>query len=274
MGSAIGRVLAEGGARVVATLAGRGERTARLAGAAGVECLDGLDAVVTESDVVLSVAPPERAESIADDIAAAASRTGGSPLVADLNAVSPATARRIASRLAAAGLGFVDASISGPPPRAGTTRIYVSGSDAHRLLAIPFPGVELIAVGDEIGAASAVKMCTASVYKGTVALLAQALLTARAHGVVGFVVEDLSSGIPDVAGHAPTSLARAATKSARYVGEMRQIAETQGAAGLTPELFEAMAAVYAALAATPLARRDPEDVDADLPLDAVLDSLS
>ena len=259
----------------MATLAGRGQRTERLARAAGIGCLDDLDAVVVESDAVLSIAPPEAAESIADDIAAAASRTGASPLVADLNAVSPVTARRIESRLAAVGLGFVDASISGPPPlRSGTTRIYLSGSDAPRLLAIPFPGVDLIRVGDEIGAASAVKMCTASVYKGTVALLAQALLTARAHGVVGFVVDDLSSGIPDVAGHASTSIARAATKSARYVGEMRQIAETQGAAGLTPELFEAMAAVYAGLAATPLARQSPEDVAADVALDDVLDSLS
>jgi 3-hydroxyisobutyrate dehydrogenase-like beta-hydroxyacid dehydrogenase len=46
-------------------------------------------------------------------------------------------------------------------------------------------------VGAEIGLASAVKMSTASVYKGTVALLAHALAAARANGVLDVVVEDL-----------------------------------------------------------------------------------
>jgi 3-hydroxyisobutyrate dehydrogenase-like beta-hydroxyacid dehydrogenase len=122
MGSAIGGVLREGGAEVVTTVAGRSERTARLARAAGLECLPDLDAVVHGSDVVLSVAPPDQAEAIAGAIAAAATRMAASPLVADLNAISPARARRVETALAAVGLDLVDGSISGPPPRKpGTT---------------------------------------------------------------------------------------------------------------------------------------------------------
>jgi len=271
MGSAVGGALLEGGAEVVTTLEGRSERTARLAGQAGLECLSHLDAVVATSDVVLSIAPPDRAESIILAIAEAAGRTGSSPLVADLNAVSPATAGRLEALLVDAGLELVDGSISGPPPlRAGTTRIYLSGPRAVDVAALPFSGVELVHVSDAVGTASAVKMCTASVYKGTVALLAQALLTARSNGVLEHVVDDLG----ERADGAARSLARSASKSGRYVGEMHEIAATQAAAGLTPALFEAMAEIYAALATRPLARSHPEEVPADLDLEHVLGSLA
>jgi 3-hydroxyisobutyrate dehydrogenase-like beta-hydroxyacid dehydrogenase len=271
MGSAVGRLLRAGGAEVVTTVAGRSERTARLAREAGLECLPDLEAVVAGADIVLSVAPPDQAEAIAGAIGAAATRSSASPLVADLNAISPARARRVETALAAAGLDLVDGSISGPPPRKpGTTRIYLSGPRAAEVAALPFTGVELVQVGGEVGTASAVKMCTASVYKGTVALLTHALLTARANGVLEPVLDDLG----ERADGAARTIARGATKSERYVGEMHEIAATQAAAGLTPALFEAMAAVYAALAERPLAASAPEDVDVAIELPAVLDELA
>jgi 3-hydroxyisobutyrate dehydrogenase-like beta-hydroxyacid dehydrogenase len=271
MGSAVGGALRAGGAEVVTTLAGRSERTARLAREAGLETLPDLDAVVSACGVVLSIAPPDQAETIAADLAAAADRTGTTPLVADLNAVSPATARRLEAVLAGAGLDLVDGSISGPPPtNPGTTRIYLSGPRAAEIEALPFAGVDPIRVGDEVGTASAVKMCTASVYKGSVALLAHALLTARANGVLAYVLDDLG----EPADGAALRVARSATKAYRYVGEMREIAATQAAAGLTPALFEAMAEVYEALSRSELAQGAPEDVDRGSSLDDVLAQLA
>ena len=86
---------------------------------------------------------------------------------------------QIEAELAAAGLELVDGSISGPPPwTAGTTRVYLSGPRAAEVAALPFDGVDAIVVGTRVGAASAVKMSTASVYKGTSALLLQALRAA------------------------------------------------------------------------------------------------
>ena len=181
MGSALGARLRAGGASVLVALNGRSERTRRLAVEAGLEDVGALDRLVTSSEVVLSVVPPEAAVGAASAIAEAAA--GARPVVVDLNAVSPGTAREIASLLAAAGIYAVDGAISGPPPvDAGTTRIYLSGTLADAVAALPLDGVERVVVGDEPGLASAVKMCTASVYKGRVALLAQALRTARANG--------------------------------------------------------------------------------------------
>jgi 3-hydroxyisobutyrate dehydrogenase-like beta-hydroxyacid dehydrogenase len=196
------------------------------------------------------------------------------PLVVELDAVSPATTLRVAGVLAAAGLDLVDGSISGPPPaRAGTTRIYLSGARAAEAAALPLDGVERIVVGDAVGAASAVKMCTASVYKGRVALLLQALRTARAHGVVEHVVDDLATAGIVERDEVGRALGVASTKAWRYVAEMGEIAETQAAAGLSPDVFRALAALYAELAQRPFADA-PEHVPADVSLADVLDRLS
>ncbi len=246
MGSAVGDALQRGGARVVTTIAGRSERTARLARHARHELLPSLDEVVEAADVVLSIVPPAQAVTVASELA-------GAPLLADLNAVSPATARRISAE--------VDGSISGPPPwQAGTTRIYLSGPRAPEVAALPFDGVEVIVVGNEAGAASAVKMSTASVYKGSIALLAQSLRAADHYGVVEHVLSDLGA----LAEGAGPSIARSAAKAGRYVGEMHEISASQAAAGLDPALFEAMAEVWAEIAGTPLGRVVPEEAVSDL----------
>jgi 3-hydroxyisobutyrate dehydrogenase-like beta-hydroxyacid dehydrogenase len=269
MGSAIGSVHRRGGCRVVTTVTGRSERTRRLAEVAELDLLPGLNDVVETADVVLSIVPPGEALVVARDLARAATECGAHPLVADLNAVAPATAHAIAGELATAGLELVDGSISGPPPtHAGTTRVYLSGGRAGEIAALPAPGLERRVVGVEIGLASAVKMCTASVYKGRVALHAHALLAALELGVLEHVLDDLRETMP--VERLNVTLARAATKAHRYVPEMREIAAAQAAAGLTPALFEAMAEVWEQLSRGELAGHAPEDVDGSLALEDVL----
>ncbi|MEV4403953.1 DUF1932 domain-containing protein [Actinoplanes sp. NPDC049598] len=194
-----------------------------------------------------------RAAGVAGRAAGVAGR-GEGPVVADLNAVSPETMARVARELD--GLRVVDGSISGPPPsvRPGA-RVYLAGAGAEVVAGLPWAGmIEPVVLGDRVGAASALKMCTGSVYKGMVALITQAMRTAGAHGVLDPVLADLErNGLADTAG-----VAQAATKAHRYVGEMREVSATQAGAGLTPDLFAAMAAVYADIAATRLADGDPE----------------
>lgn len=246
MGSAVGNALVRGGARVVATVDGRSARTVGLARRANLELLPDLESVVREADLVLSIVPPSEAEPVAATVA-------GARLFADLNAIAPEKAARISPE--------VDGSISGGPPwQAGTTRIYLSGPRAPEVAALPFEGVQVVVVGGEAGLASAVKMSTASVYKGSTALLAQALRAARHYGVLDHVLADLG----DLATNAGRTLARAGSKSDRFVGEMHEIAAAQEAAGLTPALFEAIAEVYEEVAQTPLGRTAPEDAGAVL----------
>ena len=275
MGSAVGAAYRAAGRRVVTTLAGRSERTRGLAQAAGLELLPDLDDVVREADLVVSIAPPDRALAIAAELAGAAQRTGGRPLVADWNAVAPATAREIALVLEAGALDLVDGSISGGPPRADDrTRVYLSGPRAPEVAEAGPARLDLRIVGAEIGLASAVKMCTASVYKGHTALLAHALVTAHANGVLAEVLDDLHDSFPRQVDRAARLLAVSTTKAGRYVGEMREIAATQADAGLTPALFEAMAEVYSRLAATELAADSPESISESPLLEDVLEQIA
>jgi 3-hydroxyisobutyrate dehydrogenase-like beta-hydroxyacid dehydrogenase len=259
MGSGLGWALRQGGNTVVTTLAGRSARTVRLATEAGVTALPDLTAVVAAADLLFVVTPPAVAEAAAQAIAAAP--TDARPLVVDLNAIAPSTVERIARALGRAGFDLVDGAISGPPPtvRPGA-RIFLSGpaSATARITDLAWPHVDLVVVGEAVGAASAVKMCTASVYKGVTAVLTQALRTAGRNGVADYVLADLADG-----GYEPTrQIAVAATKAWRFVDEMHQIAATQRAAGLPGELFDAVALVYEDLARTELATGDPETVDA------------
>ena len=154
MGSALGALLRDGGTRVVATVSGRSERTVALA--EGLELLPSFADVVGASDIVLSVLPPGAAVAVATALAATAERTGAQPLVADLNAVAPRTAREMEARLAEGGLDLVDGSISGPPLlRPGTTAIYLSGARAEEVAALPAAGVQFRVVGEGTASESA-----------------------------------------------------------------------------------------------------------------------
>ncbi len=270
MGGGLGRAWRAGGARVVTTIAGRSARTAGLAD--GLELLPDIVAVVASSDYVLSVVPPDQAVDVGRQLAAAAQRTGARPLVADLNATAPSTVDQVAAALADGGLELIDGSISGPPPGVGRmTTVYLSGPSAPRLAVVAAADVTLQVVGAELGLASAVKMCTASVYKGFNALLTQSLVTAARFGVLDEVLADLG-GTYDLDGVAKR-LSVAASKADRFVGEMREIAATQAAAGARGELFEAMAQVWAAVAESPLGRQSPEQAAARRDLAAVLADL-
>jgi 3-hydroxyisobutyrate dehydrogenase-like beta-hydroxyacid dehydrogenase len=267
MGSGLGRALLDGGHEVVTTLAGRSARTRRLVDHAGLSTLADLDAVVRSAAIIIIVTPPAAALEAAKQVADACRATGARPLVADLNAVAPATMEQITTILATSQLGLVDGAISGPSPtvRPGAT-VFLSGPRAHEVASLRWGNVTPRVVGGEVGSASAVKMCTASVYKGLVGLFAQAMRTAAHHGVLEHVLADLAA-----AGHRPApQVAVAVTKAHRFGPEMREIAATQASAGLPGSLFEGFADVYEELARTAWARHDPESVDRSIaPADLV-----
>jgi len=121
--------------------------------------------------------------------------------------------------------------------------------------------------------ASAIKMSTGSFYKGETALLAQALRAARANDVLEPVLDDLRRNYPELVHDAPHMLQSIAAKSGRYVAEMREIAATQEQAGLTPDLFAALATVFLQLSETEAAQLAPEQVDARATLEDVLASI-
>lgn len=272
MGSAVGWTYAQGGARVVATLTGRSQRTRDLVQDTGIDLLEDLHEVVRVSDVMISIVPPSTAQDAAGDMAAAARRTGSTPTLIELNAIAPETVCAIAELMAGAGCDVIDGSISGGPPcdPDDPTLVYLSGPGAEEISAIPAPALELRVLGDEIGTASALKMCTGSMYKGFAALALHALTTAYEHGVADEFLADISRAWPDMVPTLPRFVGRSTTKAWRYVGEMGQVATTQSAAGLPRELFDGVKVAYEAASRTPLGSDAPEDVADDLTVEALM----
>lgn len=274
MGAALGRTWQRGGARVVTTVAGRSPRTQRLA--EGLEWLESFEAVVGAADVVVSIVPPARALENAEQIAAAAQRLNVRPIVAELNAISLSTLEKVSAVLAEAGCAVVDGTISGNPPHPSggeDTRVYLSGEHAAVLTELDNGGLRTRVAGPDIGQASAIKMCTAAVYKGITALMIQSLRTADSHGVAELVVQDWADMLGPLGADGPNRIAVAVAKSDRFPAEMREIATTQDAAGWGAELYEAIAHVFEAAYRTGLGELTPEQAGEVTELRDVVEAL-
>ena len=239
MGSVVAARAKEAGGRVVWTSEGRREETRRRAAAAGLEDAGSLRDLAAVSDVILSVCPPEAALDVAHQVAA----TGFGRLYVDGNAVSPATARKIAEVIEGAGATFIDGGIIGPPPRSpGTTRLYVSGSGAPQVKALfGDTALQVIVLDAPAGAASAVKMCYASWTKGTSALILSVRALATIEGVEEALLGEWRTSQPQLIKRSEDAAAGSAPKAWRFVGEMEEIAATFAAAGL-PDGFHLAAA--------------------------------
>jgi 3-hydroxyisobutyrate dehydrogenase-like beta-hydroxyacid dehydrogenase len=242
MGAVVGECLRASGARVVWPSAGRSEASRRRAQAAGLEDLGSLAAVVSVSDVVLSVCPPGSAADVARLVAGA--RFGG--LYVDANAVAPATACEVGQIVGAGGADFVDGGIIGPPPReAGATRLYLAGPRAGEVAGL-FKGsaLEAIVLPGAVGTASALKMAYAAWTKGSSALLLAVRALAIREGVDDALRAEWERSQPGLGPRSEGAVAANVKKAWRFVGEMEEIAATFAAAGLPAGFHEACAAIY------------------------------
>ncbi|HTK08755.1 MAG TPA: DUF1932 domain-containing protein [Ktedonobacteraceae bacterium] len=257
MGHAIGAVLQQHGLRVITNVQGRSPRTAALARAAGI--IDVSDeTLVREADILLSILPPNRAYASAERIATAVHKTGATLLFVDCNAIAPRTAHAIDQLLTQSGVSFVDGGIIGGPPQPGKAgpRLYVSGARAADVALLQDYGLDIRVLGPHTGQASGLKMCYASLTKGSTALLTEALVAGRALGLQDALAAEfqdlplfrtMERGVP---GMPP--------KAYRWVGEMEEIAQTFSDLGLPPQMLEGAASLYRFVEGTVLGTETPE----------------
>ena len=259
MGAAIGQALASQGLRVVAALDGRSARTRQLAAEAGLEDVGSVERMVEAADAVLSVLVPAAAVAAAERVAAALRSVRTGLLYADLNAVAPATTRRVGEIVEAAGARYVDGGIIGPPPRDRATRIHLSGPHAPELAALADGVLEVVVAGDEIGQASGLKMCYAALTKGLTALGTELLVTAHRLGLSEPLRAELEHSQQALLAWLTRSIPAMPPKAHRWVGEMEEIAATFEGVGLTPRTLLGAADMYGWVAGTPLGRETPEN---------------
>ena len=261
MGSAVGQALRESGYDVVTNLDGRSERTRALAEEAGFRAVSGIDSIVEEADLVMSILVPSEAISVAREAAAAMKRTGASPAYADCNAVSPDTARELGGIIEAAGGRFIDAGIIGGPPGSGSPpRFYASGPHEAVLGELDGKGIIVPLLGGDVGRASAIKMCYASLTKGVSALQTAALVAAHRLGLSGELEEEMSSSQAKVLAQMQSVIGLPG-KAFRWVGEMEEIAATFESVGVTGNFHHGAAEIFRMVADSPLGDERPETID-------------
>lgn len=275
MGHGVGAFLGARGLRVVTSLAGRSEGSHARAKRAGMQDVGSLDALVREADLVLSILPPSLAPVFAGECAAAMRRTGQTPLFADCNAVSPQTAHEIEKEIAAAGAPFVDGGIIGGAPAAGrpATRLYVSGARAAELEALSGEcergALDVRGLGSEVGRASGLKMVYAALTKGTMTLQTAVLVAAERLGLLS----ELERELDESQAQARAQMRRIAflpADSARWIGEMQEIAATFRGAGVPAGFHEGAEQIFRLMARTPFAKETRETLDLERTLEEAI----
>lgn len=267
MGASVGAAALAAGGRVAWASRARSDATGARAAEAGLTDVGTVDALAGACDVIVSVCPPGAALEVAEEAVGARFRG----IYVDANAVAPATARRIAETVEAAGARFVDGGIIGPPAvRTGTTRLYLSGADAE-LVAGLFAGspLEAIALEGPAGEASALKMCYAAWTKGSAALLVAIRALAVAEDVEAPLLREWARSQAGLEERSERAVRSNAPKAWRFAAEMREIAHAFAAAGLPEGFHRAAADVYEGLAAFKDRSPPPELADA---VDALLEA--
>lgn len=262
MGHTVGNVLRQNGLRVITCLEGRSQRTRQLAGKAGIVDVPTYPQFLTEADLILSIMVPAQAMSAASMVADALRKVDTTLAYADCNAIAPQTVRKLGEIVTSAGGTFVDASIIGPPPRTpGATRFYASGPNLDLFSELDNYGLDVRALGAEIGLASAIKMCYASLTKGVTALCTELLTAASVLGVSEALTAEFQLSQSALFERMENGLPGMPPKARRWIGEMEEISATFAHVGLTPNILTGAADMYRFVGDTHLADLPPEARD-------------
>lgn len=204
--------------------------------------VESLNQLCKTSEIIFSVCPPHAAEEVANSVI----DCGFKGYYLDANAISPQRAKRIGELLSAQGIQFIDGGIIGGPawtPK--ETILFLSGKESQLIAGCFSNGpLETKIIGDEIGKASALKMCYAAYSKGTTALLTAILATAESLGVREELYRQWGLDDPNFSEQANRRATRVTAKAWRFEGEMHEIASTFEEAGLPNGFHEAAAEVY------------------------------
>ncbi len=254
MGSGVGRRLTENKVKVLTSLAGRSEESAKRARAAGMTAV--ADAQLTESDFLLSIVPPGDALALAKRLAPVLTAANKKPVYVECNAVSPRTMLAIAEVVGATGCPFVGAGIIGPPPKPGSnnTKIYAAGPHAADFAKLNDYGLIVRVLDGPLTAASALKMSYAGITKGFQALGAAMMLAATRGGSAEALKAELADSQPALLGYLTQQIPRMYSKAYRWVAEMEEISAFVGKDHPEHAMLTAAARLYERIA---------EDVDGE-----------
>jgi 3-hydroxyisobutyrate dehydrogenase-like beta-hydroxyacid dehydrogenase len=226
--------LGEAGYRIAADLASAGALVRGFdprvpAGAGIIGCADDADAC-RGAAIALSLTCAEESEAAL----AAALRGIASPAIyADLNTAWPELKTRLASRAAAAGIGFADVALMSPVPGSGLrTPMLASGPAAAPFAsALGALGATVDVLPGPAGEAATRKLVRSVFYKGLAAAVTEALRAAQAVGCEDWLRANIAGELASASAATVERLERGSIQHAR-----RRAEEMAAAAALLAEL--------------------------------------
>jgi 3-hydroxyisobutyrate dehydrogenase-like beta-hydroxyacid dehydrogenase len=209
---------------------------------AGVTAHGSMRELCEASDLVISAVTASNTLAVAKE-AAQFLRPG--TVFLDLNSASPGTKQQAAAAIDGAGGSYVEAGVmTSVPPYGIKVPMLLGGAHATQLAALLQSwGMDAKAVSDQLGVASAIKMCRSVMIKGLEALVIESYTTARAYGVEDHVLPTLQETFPSIdwAQQGAYFFSRVVQHGKRRAEEMRESANTVREAGFAPLMAAAIA---------------------------------
>jgi 3-hydroxyisobutyrate dehydrogenase-like beta-hydroxyacid dehydrogenase len=201
-----------------------------------------ISALCAASDFIISAVTASNTLAVAQD-AAAHLRPG--TVFLDLNSASPGTKQKAAALIDAAGAHYVEAGVmTSVPPYGIKVPMLLGGARAAELAALlTASGMDAKAVSEQLGVASAIKMCRSVMIKGLEALVIESYTTARQYGVEDHVLPTLAETFPSIdwPKQGAYFFSRVVQHGKRRAEEMREAANTVREAGFEPSMSAAIA---------------------------------
>ena len=212
------------------------------AAAAGVQVCDSAAALCAQATLVMSAVTASNTLAVAQAVAPHI-RPGSFFL--DLNSASPGTKHQAAALIDAAGAHYVEAGVmTSVPPCGIRVPMLLGGAHAARLQPVLTGlGMDCTVASEQLGIASATKMCRSVMIKGLEALVIESYTTARHYGVEDAMIATLQETFPGIDWQRQGSyfFSRVAQHGRRRAEEMREVAQTVREAGFEPFMAGAIA---------------------------------
>ena len=210
------------------------------AAASGVHAKETLRDAMRGAELVISAVTASSAPSVARE---AAKLLQAGQFFLDINSVSPETKRKEARHFEKSKGHFVEAAVMAPvPPQRIRVPMLLGGKCAAALAPrLQATGMNATAVSDQIGVASAIKMCRSVMIKGLEALAIESLFAARRYGAEDAVIASLDATFPSMGWKEKLPdylISRVAEHGRRRAAEMREAASAVADVGLAPLLTE------------------------------------
>lgn len=203
--------------------------------APGVDCAE----VLADAQVVLSLVTADAALDAAREYAPYLPQ---GTYWLDMNSVAPETKRAAAEAITAVNGRYVDVAVMAPVDKKLAVPLLVAGPEAATALDLlaKLGFTNIRTVGNEVGRASAIKLCRSVMVKGLEALTAEMVLAASQAGVLDEVLSSLDASEKQVswAERADYNLDRMLVHGRRRSAEMVEAAEMLRDLGVPARMSE------------------------------------